>query len=143
MSQMSFGDAEYAGKRKRTRREVFLAEMDQVVPWARLLALIEPAYPKSGNGRPPYPLATMLRVHLMQTGTPTILPRRIPSSQPTRPQRLPRVVWPGPWLRMRGGAGTDEEPPVILTSGFGAPQCSATPPTRLIVPAVPAWCQCP
>ena len=66
MSQMSFGDAEYAGKRKRTRREVFLAEMDKVVPWPRLLALIEPAYPKAGNGRPPYPLATMLRVHLMQ-----------------------------------------------------------------------------
>ena len=66
MSQMSFGDAEYAGKRKRTRREVFLAEMDQVVPWSRLLALIEPLYPKAGNGRPPYPLATMLRVHLMQ-----------------------------------------------------------------------------
>ena len=66
MSQMSFGDAEYAGKRKRTRREVFLAEMDKVVPWPRLLALIEPHYPKAGNGRPPYPLATMLRVHLMQ-----------------------------------------------------------------------------
>ena len=66
MSQMSFGDAEYAGKRERTRREVFLAEMDKVVPWPRLLALIEPAYPKAGNGRPPYPLATMLRVHLMQ-----------------------------------------------------------------------------
>jgi IS5 family transposase len=45
---------------------VFLAQMDQVVPWSRLLALIEPAYPKSGNGRPPYPLATMLRVHLLQ-----------------------------------------------------------------------------
>jgi len=66
MSQMSFGDAEYASKRKRTRREVFLAEMEQVVPWPRLLALIEPFYPKAGNGRPPYPLATMLRVHLMQ-----------------------------------------------------------------------------
>ena len=66
MSQMSFGDAEYAGKRKRTRREVFLAEMEQVVPWSRLLALIEPHYPKAGNGRPPYPIATMLRVHLMQ-----------------------------------------------------------------------------
>ena len=64
MSQLTFGDAEYAGKRK--RREVFLAEMDQVVPWSRLLALIEPTYPKAGNGRPPYPIATMLRVHLMQ-----------------------------------------------------------------------------
>ena len=42
MSQMSFGDAEYAGKRKKTRRELFLEEMDQVVPWKSLPALIEP-----------------------------------------------------------------------------------------------------
>ena len=66
MSQMSFGDAEYAGKRKRTRREVFLAEMEQVVPWNSLLKLIDPFYPLAGNGRRPYPLASMLRVHLMQ-----------------------------------------------------------------------------
>lgn len=66
MSQLSFGDAEYAGKRKQTRREVFLGEMERVVPWDALLALIEPFYPKAGGGRPPYPLATMLRIHLMQ-----------------------------------------------------------------------------
>jgi IS5 family transposase len=66
MSQMSFGDAEYAGKRKKTRREVFLEEMEQVVPWKSLLALIEPVYPIAGCGRHPYPLETMLRVHLMQ-----------------------------------------------------------------------------
>ena len=66
MDQMSFGDAEYAGKRKQTRREVFLAEMERVVPWVELLSLIEPHYPKAGRGRHPYPIATMLRVHLMQ-----------------------------------------------------------------------------
>ncbi|MGA9343406.1 MAG: IS5 family transposase [Rhodanobacteraceae bacterium] len=66
MTQMSFSDAEYAGKRKRTRREVFLAEMEQVVPWDALLALIEPVYPKAGKGRRPYPIQTMLRIHLMQ-----------------------------------------------------------------------------
>lgn len=66
MTQLSFGDAEYAGKRKQRRREVFLAEMDQIVPWATLLSLIEPSYPVAGRGRPPYPIATMLRVHLMQ-----------------------------------------------------------------------------
>lgn len=66
MSQMSFSDAEYAGKRKRTRREVFLAEMNHVVPWDALLALIEPAYPKAGKGRRPYALMTMLRIHLLQ-----------------------------------------------------------------------------
>jgi transposase, IS5 family len=66
MDQMSFGDAEYAGKRKQTRREVFLAEMEQVVPWKSLLNLIEPVYPIAGRGRQPYPLETMLRIHLMQ-----------------------------------------------------------------------------
>jgi transposase, IS5 family len=66
MSQMTFGDAEYAGKRKKTRREVFLEEMEQVVPWKSLLSLIEPLYPIAGRGRHPYPLETMLRVHLMQ-----------------------------------------------------------------------------
>lgn len=66
MSQMSFGDAEYHGKRKRTRREIFLAEMEQVVPWDSLLRLIEPCYPVAGRGRHPYPIATMLRVHFLQ-----------------------------------------------------------------------------
>ena len=66
MTQMSFSDAEYSGKRKQTRRERFLQEMEQVVPWKALLALIEPAYPKAGNGRRPYPLGTMLRIHLIQ-----------------------------------------------------------------------------
>lgn len=66
MNQMSFSDFEYAGKRKQTRRERFLAEMDQVVPWTGLLDLIEPFYPKAGGGRKPYPLETMLRIHLLQ-----------------------------------------------------------------------------
>lgn len=66
MDQMSFGDGEYASKRKRTRRETFLAEMEQVIPWTVLLNVIEPFYPKAGNGRPPYPLKVMLEVHLMQ-----------------------------------------------------------------------------
>jgi IS5 family transposase len=66
MSQISFADAEYAGKRKKTRREVFLEEMEQVVPWKALLKVIEPHYPVAGRGRRPYPLEAMLRVHLMQ-----------------------------------------------------------------------------
>ena len=66
MKQMTFAYAEYAGKRKQTRKELFLIEMDQVVPWKGLLALIEPHYPKGEGGRPAYPLMAMLRVHLMQ-----------------------------------------------------------------------------
>lgn len=65
--QLTFGDAEDLGQRKQTRRELFLAEMDQVVPWKPLLALLEPHYPKQGRpGRQPYPLATMLRIHFLQ-----------------------------------------------------------------------------
>lgn len=63
---MSFSDFEYAAKRKQTRRERFLGEMEQVVPWSGLVALIEPHYPKAGGGRRPYPLETMLRIHLLQ-----------------------------------------------------------------------------
>ncbi len=66
MKQMTFADAEYAGKRKQTRKELFLIEMDQVVPWMGLMALIEPHYPKGEGGRPAYQLMAMLRVHLMQ-----------------------------------------------------------------------------
>lgn len=65
--QLSFGDAESTGKRKRTRREIFLSEMERVVPWHALLALIAPYYPSMGRpGRQPYPLATMLRIHFLQ-----------------------------------------------------------------------------
>ena len=66
MTQMTFSDAEYAGKRKQTRREIFLAEMEQVVPWDALLAVIEPVYPKAGKGRRPYAIKMMLRIHLLQ-----------------------------------------------------------------------------
>src|SRR5512137_1029612 len=66
MGQISFSDAEYAGKRKKTRREIFLEEMERVVPWKALLKVIEPFYPVAGRGRRPYPMETMLRVHLMQ-----------------------------------------------------------------------------
>lgn len=52
--------------RKRTRREAFLAQMQTLVPWAELGALIEPHYPKAGNGRPPIGLQRMLRIHLLQ-----------------------------------------------------------------------------
>jgi IS5 family transposase len=52
--------------RKRTRREAFLAQMDTLVPWAEMGALIEPHYPKAGNGRPPIGLQRMLRIHLLQ-----------------------------------------------------------------------------
>ena len=66
MDQISFAGAEHAGKRKKTRREIFLEEMEVVVPWKALVKLIEPHYPVAGRGRRPYPLESILRVHLMQ-----------------------------------------------------------------------------
>ncbi len=48
-SQISFALAEYEGKKKITRREIFLGKMQQVVPWGRLKEVIEPHYPKSGK----------------------------------------------------------------------------------------------
>ena len=66
LSQLSFSDVEYGAKRKKTKREIFLAEMDSVVPWDSMIRLIEPVYPKSAVGRPAYPLASMIRVYCMQ-----------------------------------------------------------------------------
>ncbi|WP_324730936.1 IS5 family transposase [Pseudomonas paeninsulae] len=68
MKQISFADAEYAGKRKQSRRERYLIEMDQVVPWEGLITLIEAHETKGEGGRPPYPLMAILRVRLMQNG---------------------------------------------------------------------------
>lgn len=64
--QMSFSDLAWSAKGKVTRRERFLAEMDAVIPWKRLVARIEPHYPKAGNGTQPMPLERMLRIYFLQ-----------------------------------------------------------------------------
>ena len=64
--QMSFAQSEYAGKKKVTRRERFLAEMERVVPWGRLCAVIEPHYPQGRRGRPPIGIERMLRIYFLQ-----------------------------------------------------------------------------
>lgn len=66
MKQTTFASLAWSNKGKVTRRERFLAEMDAVIPWARLLALIEPHYPKAGNGTQPLPMERMLRIYFMQ-----------------------------------------------------------------------------
>ena len=63
---MSFAQAEYGDKKKVTRRERFLGEMERVVPWARLVALIEPHYPLGQRGRPPIGIERMLRLYFLQ-----------------------------------------------------------------------------
>jgi IS5 family transposase len=64
--QGSFSQAEYAGKKRPTRRDKFLAEMEQVVPWARLVDRLRPLYPKGVRGRPPIGLERMLRIYFLQ-----------------------------------------------------------------------------
>ena len=60
------GMEEEPTKQKQTRRERFLSEMEGAVPWARLVALIEPFYPKGERGRPPIGIERMLRVYFLQ-----------------------------------------------------------------------------
>jgi transposase, IS5 family len=64
--QGSFSQAEYAGKKKQTRRDRFLAEMEKVVPWSRLVERLRPFYPKGERGRPPVGLERMLRIYFLQ-----------------------------------------------------------------------------
>jgi IS5 family transposase len=64
--QGSFSQTEYAGKKKQTRRDKFLAEMEQVVPWAGLVERLRPFYPKGERGRPPKGLERMLRIYFLQ-----------------------------------------------------------------------------
>jgi len=64
--QTSFAQAEFATKKKTTRREKFLARMEEVIPWPKLLAVIAPYYPKGERGRPPVGLERMLRVYFLQ-----------------------------------------------------------------------------
>ena len=64
--QTSFTHAEFAAKKKTTRREKFLSRMEEVIPWKPLLAVIEPYYPKGERGRPPVGLERMLRVYFLQ-----------------------------------------------------------------------------
>lgn len=66
MDQMSLARGGFERYGKTTKRAAFLAEMDRVVPWAQLCALIEPHYPKAGRGRHPVGLERMLRIHFLQ-----------------------------------------------------------------------------
>ena len=66
MDQLTFSEAEYQNKKRKTRREIFLERMDKLIPWKQLEKKVARYYPKGQNGRPPYPLSSMLRVHCIQ-----------------------------------------------------------------------------
>lgn len=64
--QTTFTDMEYANRRKKTRRETFLETMDKIIPWKRLISIIEPHYFHNKTGRPPLGIEIMLRMYLLQ-----------------------------------------------------------------------------
>jgi IS5 family transposase len=66
MRRASFASLAYENKKKKTRREKFLEEMDRVIPWNKLVEVIREYYPRAGNGRQPMPLERMLRIYFMQ-----------------------------------------------------------------------------
>lgn len=66
MSQLTFAEAEYAIKKRKTRREKFFDQLEVLIPWKKLEQQFAKKYSQGKSGRPPYALASMLRVHLMQ-----------------------------------------------------------------------------
>ena len=66
MKQLTLAAVGFERYAKMTRRAVFLTEMERVVPWPALSALIDPFYPKPGNGRPPIGVERMLRIYFLQ-----------------------------------------------------------------------------
>ena len=67
MKQQSFASLTYAAKKRKTRKERFLEQMESCVPWSAFEAIIEPYYPKAGKrGGQPIGLSVMLRIYLMQ-----------------------------------------------------------------------------
>jgi IS5 family transposase len=63
--QLSFSSVEYLNKTKQTKKDKFLASMEEIIPFKEWCAIIEPYYPKPGKGRRPYPLEVMLRMYLV------------------------------------------------------------------------------
>ncbi len=65
-NQTTFADLEYLTKKRKTRREKFLEQMDGLIPWEEMEGRIRPYYPRGERGRPPYPVSKMLRMHIVQ-----------------------------------------------------------------------------
>jgi hypothetical protein len=136
MKQTTFASLAFDHKKKQTRRETFLAEMERAVPWTVLLVVIEPYYPTSGRrGRQPYPLATMLRLayayiaQLIDLGDPELenyaaftklLAKRLDGIPPEAVD-LQGLALTGYDIKPRDGSATPEvkEPPALLPIGPG------------------------
>jgi hypothetical protein len=114
--------ASFAKYGRKSKRELFLDQMNQVVPWSELLALVEPVYPKAGNGRQPVGLAIMLRTYFLQQwfglSDPgmeeafydSVVLQRFPPQQAKTACRGPRLCWSGSGRGCR--AGRNHDPPL-------------------------------
>ena len=89
--QPSFSELEYNGKKRQTRRDQFLNQMEQQVPWKAWLALIEPVYPKGERGRPPVGCEKMLRLYLLQACRMKVW--KTPSMTPRPCESLAELTW--------------------------------------------------
>jgi hypothetical protein len=94
--------ASFAKYGRKSKRELFLDQMNQVVPWSELLALVEPHYPKAGNGRQPVGLAIMLRTYFLQQWFSLSDPGMEEAFYESPVLRaLPEWIWAWPRRRMR------------------------------------------
>ena len=84
MEQPTFADLEYDGKKRKTRREIFLERMDRLIPWDQLEERIRPFYPKAGRGRRPYELSAMVRTLRAGSTTSVTLVWRTCSTRSSR-----------------------------------------------------------
>ena len=66
MNQQTFTDIEYSKRRRKTKRELFLETMEQIIPWKDWVEIIRPFYPSGKRGRPPRGIELMLRMYLLQ-----------------------------------------------------------------------------
>ena len=118
--QTSLSMTGFFDKGKKTRRERFLAEMEQVVPWARLCAVIEPHYPKGSprGGRPPLPLERMFRIYCLQ--------QWYNLSDPAAEEAPVRLDHGAPVCGGYHGCGCDSGRDVVVRIGQSVPGATAT-----------------
>lgn len=108
MRQATLATAGFERYAKTTRRAAFLAEMERVVTWLGLCRLIEPFYPKPGNGRPPIGVERMLRIYFLQQWFNLSDPGVEEALYDSLSMRRFRRHRPGP----RSGAGRDDDVPL-------------------------------
>ena len=114
--QPSFSQAEVAAKKKVTRREKFLARMDTLIPWANLLAVIEPYYPKGERGRPPVGLERMLADLFQRDKSVIAAPPSTKNKEKKRDPRMHQTKKGNQWyFGMKAHIGADRDSKLVHT----------------------------